>query len=155
MTGPRLILGVDPGLGGALALVDLDGPRLVAALPMPVVRFGRHAIVDAAAILDWLEPFRVSAIVIEDVHAMPGQGVASSFQFGRLAGGVESALTAVGCPIAHVTPATWKKRAGLGREKGRSLDLARLRFGPREEFRRAKDHGVAEAALIALYGRPA
>lgn len=150
-----LVLGCDPGLSGALALVETDGPQLSEILDMPVIRYGKAAVIDGARILDWLDGREIAAIVVEDVHSMPRQGVASMFAFGRALGGVEAVLTAVGAPITHVRPQAWKKRAGLGREKAGSLDLARLRFGPREEFRRKKDEGRAEAALIALFGRAA
>lgn len=150
-----LVLGVDPGLTGALALVETDGPRLVEVLDMPVIRYGRATVIDGARILDWLDGREIGAIVIEDVHSMPKQGVASTFAFGRALGGVEAVLTAVGVPMTHVRPEAWKKRAGLGKDKLGSLDLARLRFGPREEFRRKKDDGRAEAALIGLFGRAA
>jgi crossover junction endodeoxyribonuclease RuvC len=153
MSEPRLVLGVDPGLGGALALVDPDGPRLVEVLDMPIVRFGRAAIVDGAALLDWLDGRAIAAIVVEAVASRPGQGVASSFAFGRAVGGVEAVLAAVGPPLTHVTPAVWKRRAGLAQAKADSLALARLRLGAREEFRLKKHEGRAEAALIALYGR--
>jgi crossover junction endodeoxyribonuclease RuvC len=155
-----LVLGVDPGLTGALALVETEGPRLVAVLDMPVIRYGKATIIDGARILDWLDGRGISAIVIEDVHSMPAngltgrrQGIASTFAFGRAVGGVEAVLTAIGVPMIHARPQVWKKRAGLGKDKLASLDLARLRFGPREEFRRKKDEGRAESCLIALYGR--
>jgi crossover junction endodeoxyribonuclease RuvC len=149
----RLVLGVDPGLSGALALVDPAGPALVDVLDMPLVRFGKAAIVDGAALLDWLDGRAIAAIVIEAVASRPGQGVASSFAFGRAVGGVEAVLAALGPPVTHVTPQQWKRRAGLAGAKADSLALARLRFGARDEFRLEKHEGRAEAALIALYGR--
>jgi hypothetical protein len=157
-----LVLGCDPGLLGALALVETEGPRLVETLDMPIIRYGKAAVIDGASILDWLDGRNISAIIIEDVHSMPAnglngrrQGIASTFAFGRAVGGVEAVLTAVGVPMTHVRPQVWKKRAGLGKDKHASLDLARLRFGPREEFRRVSDHGRAEAALLCLFGRAA
>ena len=93
--------------------------------------------------------------MIEAVASRPGQGMASSFAFGRAVGGVEAVLAALGPPVTHVTPAAWKKRAGLTSAKADSLALARLRFGAREEFRLKRHEGRAEAALLALYGRPA
>lgn len=148
-----LVLGCDPGLSGALALVETDGPLLSEVIDMPVIRYGKAAVIDGARILDWLDGRDIGAIVVEDVHSMPRQGVASTFAFGRALGGVEAVLTALGVPLTHVRPEKWKRKAGLGKDKASSLDLARLRFGPREEFRRKKDEGRAEAALIALFGR--
>jgi crossover junction endodeoxyribonuclease RuvC len=155
VTEPRLVLGVDPGATGALALVDPDGPELVDVLDMPLVRWGKAAIVDGATLLDWLAGRAIGAIVIEAVASRPGQGVASSFAFGRAVGGVEAVLAALGPPVVHVTPQQWKRRAGLASAKADSLALARLRFGAREEFRLKKHEGRAEAALLAIYGRPA
>ena len=149
----RRILGVDPGQTGGLAIVH--NGRLVKGIRMPVVELRGKRQVDARAIVEWwsdcLMPFDVA--VIEAVHAMPKQGVSSSFQFGRMLGGIESLVFSVGAPVHYVTPAVWKKAMGLNRDKQASIDAAKIRFGAGVDqlLKRKADDGVAEAALIAAY----
>ena len=147
------VLGVDPGQSGGLAIIH-DG-RLVKGTRMPVVKVRGKAQVDARAVVEWwgdcLTPF--DAAVIEAVHAMPGQGVSSSFQFGRMLGGIEALVASVGVPVHYVTPASWKKAMGLGSSKQASIDAAKVRFGsPADSLLKYRaDDGIAEAALIAAY----
>ena len=84
---------------------------------------------------------------------MPRQGVSSSFQFGRMLGGIESLVFSVGKPVHYVTPASWKKAMGLSSDKQASIDAAKIMFGSAadELLRHKADDGVAEAALIAAY----
>lgn len=147
------ILGVDPGQSGGLAI--LHGGRLVKGRRMPVVELRGKKQVDARAVVDWwgdcLRPF--DAAVIEAVHAMPKQGVSSSFQFGRMLGGIEALVFSVGVPVHYVTPAAWKRAMGLSSSKQASIDAAKLRFGSAadELLQHKADDGIAEAALIAAY----
>ncbi|MDF2970296.1 MAG: hypothetical protein K0R61_746 [Microvirga sp.] len=145
------VLGIDPGLSGALAIVDGSTGHLVDVLDMPHTRFGKAAIIDGFALLDWIGDRRIDQIVIEAPSSRPGQGIASSFQFGRAVGGVEAVMTTLGVPIRHIHPAVWKKKLGLTANKADSLSLARIRFGIRDEFRLKKHEGRAEAALLALF----
>lgn len=152
MSGKR-ILGVDPGQSGGLAIIH--GGRLVKGIRMPVVEIRGKKILDARAVDDWwgdcIKPFDVA--VIEAVHAMPGQGVSSTFQFGRMLGAIESLVYAVGSPVHYVTPAAWKRALGLGTSKQGSIDLAKIRFGSQADqlLKFKADDGIAEAALMAAY----
>jgi crossover junction endodeoxyribonuclease RuvC len=147
------VLGVDPGQAGGLAIVH--GGRLVKGTRMPIVKIRGKARVDARAVVQWwgdcLVPFDVA--VIEAVHAMPRQGVSSSFQFGRMLGGIESLVYSVGVPVHYVTPAAWKRAMGLSSDKQASIDAAKVRFGSgADELLKCKaDDGIAEASLIAAY----
>lgn len=147
------ILGVDAGQKGGLAI--LHGGRLVKGTRMPIVKIRGKAQVDSRAVVQWwgdcLVPFDVA--VIEAVHAMPRQGVSSSFQFGRMLGGIESLVFSVGKPVHYVTPASWKKAMGLSSSKQASIDAAKLMFGAAADqlLKYKADDGVAEAALIAAY----
>jgi len=149
------VLGVDPGAQGGLAIIH-DG-KLVKGTRMPIVKVRGKAQVDARIVLEWwgdcLTPF--DAAVIEAVHAMPRQGVSSSFQFGRMLGGIEALVSAVGKPVHYVTPASWKKAMGLSSEKQQSIDAAKVMFGADADrmLRYKADDGIAEAALIAAYWR--
>lgn len=147
------ILGVDPGQSGGLAIVH--GGRLVKGTRMPVVQIRGKKQIDARAVVRWwddcLVPFDVA--VIEAVHAMPGQGVSSSFQFGRMLGGIEALVYSTGARVEYVAPASWKKAMGLSTDKQASIDAAKIMFGaPADELLKHKaDEGIAEAALIAAY----
>ena len=81
---------------------------------------------------------------------MPGQGIASSFQFGVGFGSILSVLQALHVNIEFVTPAVWKKSYGLGTDKHASLHKGRLLF-PTADLHLAKHDGRAEALLIARY----
>ena len=151
-----VIVGIDPGFSGAIAALDLTTGDLL-TLDMPVVKSakGRQEI-DMPYLYEMLEPPEGTKItaVVEYVAARPGQGAASTFRFGQGYGAIQMALAAHKIPVQYVTPAKWKKHFGLSRDKGVSRGLAQQRFPENSEsFRRVKDDGRAEAALIALYGK--
>jgi crossover junction endodeoxyribonuclease RuvC len=148
-----LVLGVDPGLTGALAILSADGTlELVADLP--VIRDRSLAWIDGSElqslILGALQG-RTAVAMVERVSSMPGQGIASSFQFGVGFGSILSILQAMHVPLEFVTPAVWKRSYGLSRDKHASLFKARLMF-PAADLHLAKHDGRAEALLIAQYG---
>lgn len=159
-----MILGIDPGLDGALALLAKDGERihLLADMPTTTARQGKRA-VDGALLADVVreamtasqaEGERLQAVV-EKVGAMPGQGVSSMFAFGQGFGTLLGVLAALGVRYRLVTPATWKKSAKLiGQEKDAARQLA-LRLWPERssDFQRKADVGRADAALIGYFGR--
>jgi len=92
--------------------------------------------------------------IIEQVAAMRGQGVTSMFRFGQSYGVTQMAVAAHKIPMQFVTPAKWKSYLGLSRDKGVSRSLASQRFPKQADlFKRVKDDGRAEAALLALYGK--
>lgn len=146
----RLTLGVDPGLTGALALLDGDGALELLA-DLPIVRDRSLAWVDGgqlqSLLLDALRGRQCRAVV-ERVSAMPRQGVASSFAFGVGLGSILSVLQALHLPLELVTPGVWKRCLGLTSDKGVSIDRARLLY-PQAELHLAKHDGRAEALLIA------
>jgi crossover junction endodeoxyribonuclease RuvC len=145
-----IIVGVDPGMSGAIALIDSYG-ALIDAYDMPVVGglVSAHGIVE----LEGWDENSFGMVVIEDVHSMPKQGVASSFGFGRSKGVVEGVFAALGMPIAYVSPQKWKKALGLSSDKGvcrrRAIELWPAKGA--KLFARVKDDGRAEAALIAYW----
>jgi len=142
-----LVVGVDPGLSGAIAWV-LDG-KLLDAVDMPIMD-GR---VDAAALADLvLAHGSPQVVVVEKVASMPGQGVVSTFKFGQSYGTLLGVFGALKLSLVHVTPRKWKGSMGLSSDK----EMARARAidtWPElcDLFKRKKDHGRAEASLIALW----
>jgi crossover junction endodeoxyribonuclease RuvC len=148
MGNQSCILGIDPGLSGAISFLFHSAPYRVAAEDMPVVD-GR---VDVVTLADRIRQMQPSIAIIENVHSMPKQGVASTFKFGLACGAVHGVLGALAIPHHFVTPQVWKKHFRLSADKEESRSLALQRFPVTGfYFTRKKDHGRAEAALIALY----
>lgn len=153
------IIGIDPGLSGAIAAYDGDTNDLnVFDVPThELVRNGKKKrevdLQSAARIIDDLAQPPGTVIWIEQVSSMPGQGVSSVFAFGKVYGILLGISASTFCPIQTVTPAVWKRAMGVTASK----DGARARASallPKHSgtWARAKDDGRAEAALIALYG---
>ena len=149
-----LQIGIDPGLTGALAIID-DAGAVVALSDLPVIRDLSLAWVDGSALQSLLLDAiggRQSRAVVERVSAMPKQGIASAFCFGVGLGSILSVLQALHIPLELVTPGVWKRSYGLGKDKHASLHKARLMF-PSAELHLAKHDGRAEALLIARYAQ--
>jgi crossover junction endodeoxyribonuclease RuvC len=120
-----------------------------------VMRNGRaRREIDAAGLAAILRPRRAGAAAwIERVGAMPGQGVASMFSFGRAVGAVEGVVAALAIPVSYVAPPAWRRALQVPAGKdGSRLRASQLMPAYAAAWRRACDDGRAEAALIALYG---
>lgn len=152
-----LWLGIDPGKKGAIALFDpvthvlkvVDMPLL----PKPKGKKGEDT--NYALLGELLAPPANTLVrcVLEDVWSMPREGVSSAHAFGRNNGAILMALHMHKIPFDLVTSAKWKKHYGLSSNKGASRGLASQRFPANAaDFKRVKDDGRAEAALLALYG---
>lgn len=151
-----MIIGIDPGKSGGVAAVGAGGEWL-GGMRMPTLKHGKRELVDVRRLAYWgldvVASHGVLHIVIEQVSAMPGQGVTSMFNFGRHTGSVESWALQWNVPVHWVTPARWKKSFGLSRDKRASLDRARLEFGGDPLWDVLANDGIAEAGLIALWWR--
>jgi crossover junction endodeoxyribonuclease RuvC len=149
------VIGIDPGLKGAIALIRSGD--LIDALDMPLL----DGQVDGAVICEFIRRqgfilglhHTVPQVWIEKVHSMPKQGVTSVFTFGQAYGIAIGAAQASGATINYARPQEWKGHFGLSADKKESSALARDLFPDHlDRFKRVKDNGRAEAALIALYG---
>jgi crossover junction endodeoxyribonuclease RuvC len=140
------ILGIDPGISGGLAVIEIaDGavPVLVECSDIPVVGTGAKERVDVAAIRNFIDRHKSTRALIERAQAMPKQGALSGFKYGRAVGAIE----------ATIAPTAWKRHwhlPGKDKESGRQKAL-QLFPAAHAALARKKDHGRAEAALIALY----
>ncbi len=151
------ICGVDPGCSGALALLDESG-NLLECEDMPTVKIksGKTAKARLACgeLVRLLREWAPDVVVIELVGGMPGQGAASSFQFGYAAGGLEGACAALGLSVQYTSPVVWKRAMKVTSDKETSRLLAMRRWpGSSKQFARKSDDGRAEAALIAEWSR--
>jgi crossover junction endodeoxyribonuclease RuvC len=146
-----IIAGIDPGDNGALALLyDDNGVKT-----FDVPKVGKD--VDEVA---WWQLWalyleNVDCVFIEQVGAMPGQGVTSMFNFGDRFGFVKALAYSAGVPVTFMRPQEWKKLVGIpsGSEKGASrLRASQLFPQHSDNWARVKDDGRAEAVLIAYAG---
>lgn len=144
-----LVIGVDPGMTGALALYDADGFPLQVE-DMPVVNGEVNGWELNAILRRWTH---AQAVVVEQVSAMPRQGVSSTFKFGKGYGMILGAVTGLGFKLAMVTPGKWTKFWNVGSDKALHRQRAMEQFPAQAElFKRVKDDGRADAALIAKWG---
>lgn len=151
-------LGIDPGIGGGVGLVHDGG--LAACWKTPVIKVGGKSHYDVLSMVELLTLHRSEDLraVIEDVHAMPRQGVSSSFNFGVGFGLWQGMLAALLIPWEKVTPQRWKGEMLAGftdkTDKGSSRLQARNLFPDlRREFTFVNDDGKAEAVLLAEWRR--
>ena len=155
-----LILGVDPGVHGALALVDTERRVVLDCIDMPTVPLNSSYNVDGTVLGDWLDALVDRGTIwqlaiVEAVHADAKWSKARCVTLGRLAGGAAAILSMHPQPVLHAAPVAWKRRAGLlKKDKAASMAVAAntLRW-PAGMLRLASHHGRAEAALIAVHGR--
>ena len=142
-------LGIDPGLDGALALV---GDGYLAVTDMPTVGANKNRVINPLALADIISGWNPTHAIIERVHAMPKQGVASTLKFGHTLGRIDAVVLLKDVPVHWVPPAIWKKHFRLGRYKEDARRLAVERFPHiADRLSRKKDEGRAEALLIASY----
>ena len=142
----KFVIGVDPGSGGGLAVLDREG-HLVEVLAMPETDhdindfFTRHEDADCA--------------YLEQVHSMPGQGVASTFKFGMNYGFLRAMLTAHKIRWIDVTPNKWQSALGIKaiKDEPKTAHKNRLKGRAQQLFPKAKvTLKTADAILIAYFG---
>lgn len=141
-----IILGIDPGITGGLAWLYPDGKVVASDIPTA------GGEVDVDMIAAKLHEFRPGMAVIERAGAMPKQGVASTFKYGVAYGALRAVVAVLEIPQHLVTPGKWKNHFRLDSDKEKSRALAIRLWPGTGYFSRVKDHGRAEAALIARYG---
>lgn len=100
-----LVAGIDPGIAGAIAILDRQG-ELVAHLEMPILVAGQRTRVNPAGLACFLKEFEGHCLRawIERAGTRPGQGAVSLFSFGHAAGIAEGVIAALGIPLSLVTP---------------------------------------------------
>jgi crossover junction endodeoxyribonuclease RuvC len=159
------IIGVDPGLDGAVCV--LEGGKVVEVYDIPTFEItvgnsqGNGGAAKKRRKIDVQGLFRLFAkhsdadfVLIEQVWAMPKQGVSSSFTFGKTLGSIEACIALSTLPMHSVAPQVWKKELRVTNDKDGARSRAADLFPEAYDFfSRKKDHNRAEAALIAHYGR--
>ena len=154
-----LIIGIDPGISGSICFFE-DG-KILDVLEMPTMTDGKKnkKQVNGAQIYNEIS-IKIRGIekqnlrvIIEQVSAMPGQGVTSMFNFGQSFGILKGICSAMQLPMYFVRPAKWKKYFGLIKSE---KDASRTRaiemfpyFSP--QLSKKKDSNKADAILIASF----
>ena len=152
-----LTVGIDPGITGAIAVLD-SGGDIVEIHDMPTVELKR-----GKTSKRHIDPYEFSLLsesycgaatfYVEQVSAMPGQGITSVFSFGRSFGCIEGVLGALEVPYSFVTPQQWTRDLKVPQGKDGHRDLCRRTWPQHADlWKRVKDDGRADAALIARWG---
>lgn len=150
-----MIVAIDPGNRGAIALLGTARSDLLGLYDMPLresASKGHMRYEIAGDVLAQLFGAKnASCAVLERVASMPGQGIAGMFAFGRGVGVIEGILQTLDIPINYVSPQVWKRHHNLIKQpKSKSLELAR-EFYPDAELHLKKHEGRAEAILIGIW----
>ena len=154
-----LVIGIDPGLSGSICF--LNEGKIIDVVEMPTMTEGKKnkKQVNGAQIFNEISERikkldkRDIKIVIEQVSAMPGQGVTSMFNFGQSYGILKGICSAMQLPMYFVRPAKWKKYFNLiNSEKDASRTRA-IEIFPyfSSQLSRKKDSNKADAILIASF----
>jgi crossover junction endodeoxyribonuclease RuvC len=144
-------IGIDPGLSGGIACID---GVVTWTAPMPTVKDGTKTTVNAYALRNMIVDLGpLDLVMIEKVGTRPGQGIVSAFSFGEGCGVIRGILTALERPYDYVLPQTWTKAIGIPPKAGKPEHVAAARrLFPHVDLRDTQD-GMADALLIAEYGR--
>ena len=146
------VLGIDPGKNGALTLIDSDDWSMVVVdMPLEPGLANRDAVspTGVARLITSLAP---DYTFCEAVWSSPQMGIASSFAFGRSLGIVLGA-SAARSMLTMVKPALWKGMTGTPKDKNQARRRAQELFPCAYDlFKRVKDDGRSESAILAMYG---
>lgn len=161
----RLTIGIDPGLGGAIAALADGVPAQVIDMPTRPRRSGKGREIDARSLQAQLRGLlqehagAAVTVVLEVVGGFTGRGASMSFAFGQADGALRAVLACLQLEPVEVYPITWKTHFGLRKRKdepapGKDASRAAViaMFPDRAlRYLRAKDDGRAEALLLALW----
>jgi crossover junction endodeoxyribonuclease RuvC len=149
------VLGIDPGITGALAVVDEEQVLFVDDLPLHHLKHGKavKAELDLGGLRELLTGYDYDTVFIEQVAARPGQGVTSMFRFGLVTGQIIGLVAGLAESYSLILPRRWQTLVGCGP----APDEARRRAGQLypnavPHLTRKRDAGRADAILIARSG---
>ena len=151
------ILGIDPGLSGAIAI--LEKKKVLNLFDMPVMAEGKKnkKQLNSAQLVNIIRENSIGdeeiAVVVEQVNAMPGQGVTSMFNFGQTFGAIKGVCAALHLPIFFVRPSKWKKYFELINSSKDSSRTKVIEMYPSlsSQLAKKKDVNKSDAILIARY----
>ena len=152
-----IIIGVDPGINGAISIIE--NKKILEVYDTPTMIDGKknkRQINGAQVTNIFKERLNLNKeviVVVEQVNAMPGQGVTSMFNFGQSFGVIKGICAALSLPIHFVRPAKWKKHFNLIKTNKDASRTKVIESYPEisSKLHRKKDINRADAILIALY----
>ena len=154
-----LIVGIDPGISGAICFFE-DG-KILDVIEMPNMAEGKknkrqvNGAQISNEILKRIKNFdkKNIKVIIEQVTAMPGQGVTSMFNFGQSFGVIKGVCSALSLPIYFVRPTKWKKHFNLIKTNKDASRTKVIQTYPEisSQLSKKKDSNKADAILIARY----
>ena len=151
------IIGIDPGLSGAIAIIENN--TVLGIFDMPVMAEGKKnkRQLNSAHLVkllnDNISKEEEVSVVVEQVNAMPGQGVTSMFNFGQTFGAIKGICAALGLPIFFVRPSKWKKHFELINSSKDSSRTKAIEMYPSlsNDLSKKKDVNKSDAILIARF----
>ena len=152
-----IVVGIDPGLSGAIAI--LENNKVLNIFDMPVMAEGKknkrqlNSAQLVNIIKDSTKPDAEIAVVVEQVNAMPGQGVTSMFNFGQTFGAIKGVCAALELPIFFVRPSKWKKHFELINSSKDASRTKVIEMYPSlaNQLTKKKDVNKSDAILIARF----
>jgi crossover junction endodeoxyribonuclease RuvC len=152
-----IIIGVDPGISGAISI--LENKKIIEVYDTPTMIEGKknkrqiNGAQVANIIKERINDEKEVVVVVEHVNAMPGQGVTSMFNFGQSFGVIKGICAALNLPIYFVRPTKWKKHFNLIKTNKDASRTKVIEAYPEisSKLHRKKDSNRADAILIALY----
>ena len=151
------IIGIDPGLSGAIAV--LENNKVLNIFDIPVMSEGKKnkRQLNSALLVNLLKENIIDnedvEIVVEQVNAMPGQGVTSMFNFGQTFGAIKGICAALELPIYFVRPSKWKKHFELINSSKDASRTKAIEMYPKlsNQLSKKKDVNKSDAILIAKF----
>ena len=151
------IIGIDPGLSGAIAV--LENNKVIKIFDIPVMSEGKKnkRQLNSALLVNLLkeniQKDEDVTVVVEQVNAMPGQGVTSMFNFGQTFGALKGICAALELPIFFVRPSKWKKHFELINSSKDASRTKAIEMYPKlsSQLSKKKDVNKSDAILIARF----
>ena len=151
------IIGIDPGLSGAIAI--LENNKVLNIFDIPVMSEGKKnkRQLNSALLVNLLKENITNeeeiAVVVEQVNAMPGQGVTSMFNFGQTFGAIKGISASLNLQIYFVRPSKWKKHFDLLNSSKDASRTKAIEMYPTfaDQLSKKKDVNKSDAILIARY----
>ena len=151
------IFGIDPGLSGAIAV--LENEVVLDIIDLPVMAEGKKnkRQLNSAQLSQYMsknvENIHKTSVVVEQVNAMPGQGVTSMFNFGQTFGAIKGISASLKLPIYFVRPSKWKKHFDLINSSKDASRTKAIEIYPSlaEKLSKKKDVNKSDAILIARF----
>ena len=151
------IIGIDPGLNGAIAVLQNNKVKEIFDVPvMPEGKKNKRQLNSAQLVKllkDIIADSEEVVVIVENVSAMPGQGVTSMFNFGQTFGAIKGICAALGLPIFFVRPAKWKKHFDLINSSKDASRTKAIEMYPSlsDQLSKKKDVNKSDAILIARF----